>query len=667
MRLNSSVLLRLGAVVAASALVMLSARVDWGEAWPSIGPEGGTVRALAFDRLDAGILYAGTLKGGVFRSLDGAQTWQRANAGLAGMTVVDIAVGPLTPSRVFAATDAAGVFRSADRGLMWRACNAGVDVPALRAIAIDPAHPAVLLAASFGGGIYRSDDACASWRTFSAGLGESFVLALAADTRSPGTFYAGTQGGLFRLAADAARWVALGDPAWYVQDMVLAPDREAIHIAVPGEGVLTSLDAGRTWLRSNEGLTDLMVAGLDIAPGGEVYAQTQSGKLFRSSDGARSWHGIESWPSQAPVETLAIDPGAADHLYAGTDFAGVRTSRDGGKRWQAVNRGLHNLQIETLAAGAAADGGDVPALYAGSRYSGLFRSIDGGLTWQSGRGLPDPRVSAILADPLRPSRVYAAVGRGQLFVSDDRGAVWSALGPAKGLGSPLHALAGHPLAAGVLLAGGASGRLFGSQDGGQHWRSVADFPGAMIQHIVFDPVRSDTVYLGTNRGIYVRETGSAPWLPANAGLLHDDVQALAIDPVHPNVIFAATYGGGVHRSEDAGAHWQARNAGLTDLHLRTIALDPAAPDTLYAGSRSGRIFRSDDGGSHWRIINDHTDLPPITTLVLDPAQPRRIFAATAGNSVVAETQPSGWTWVGAIFAALVAARMLLARPVAKQR
>lgn len=659
MSLRSELPLGTSLVIAAwAAFVLWACSAGWSGGWTSIGPEGGSVRTIAFDRLDARVLYAGTLKGGVFRSLDGAQTWQRANAGLAGVTVVDIAAGPLTPSRLFAATDSQGVFRSADRGRTWQACNAGLDMPALRAIVIDPTNPAALLVASFGGGIYRSDDACESWQAHSAGLNDAFVNVLATDVRAPGTIYAGTGAGLYRLRPGSSRWVEIGVPTWYVQDVLVDPTSGAILVALPGDGVLVSRDDGKTWADASLGLGDIMVTGLARASGGTLYARTQSGEMFRSADGARSWQAVEAWRRGTPIETLTTDARLPGQILAGTGFAGVETSGDDGASWRGANRGLHNVQVEALVIDPGSTNDLPQVLHVGSRYSGAFRSVDGGRSWEAGRGILDAWVSAVVPDPVLRSNVHAVTGRGLVFVSHDRGAHWLAVG--QGVGSPLLALAVHPRSAGFMLAGGGAGQLFVTRDGGQHWTSVADFSGALIQHIVFDPPDPDTVYVATSKGIYKGDVGGANWRALNTGLQQPDIQALAIDPLSSAVLYAASYGGGVLRSADGGEHWRPINAGLSDPFMRAIVIDPEDSTRLYAGGRSGRIFRSDDAGQSWRNISKGADLPSITVLALDPAQPRSVFAATAGNSVVLETQTSGWAWIAALVATIVLASALLA-------
>jgi len=68
------------------------------------------------------------------------------------------------------------------------------------------------------------------------------------------------------------------------------------------------------------------------------------------------------------------------------------------------------------------------------------------------------------------------------------------------------------------------------------------------------------------------------------------IQALAIDPVTPATLYAATFGGGVFKSTDGGGVWSGVNTGLTDTDVLALAVDPATPSTLYAGTRDGGVF-----------------------------------------------------------------------------
>ena len=68
-------------------------------------------------------LFAGT-PGGVFRSVDGGDTWEEINQGLTNTNVRALVVSPAfaIDDTLFAGTNG-GVFRSTDRGDTWQEIN----------------------------------------------------------------------------------------------------------------------------------------------------------------------------------------------------------------------------------------------------------------------------------------------------------------------------------------------------------------------------------------------------------------------------------------------------------------------------------------------------------------------------------------------------------------
>ncbi len=75
-----------------------------GDNWGSIGPDGGSITALAIDPVTPSILYAGTDGGGVFKSANGGDNWIAVNTGLINNQVRALAIDPVTPSTLYAGT-----------------------------------------------------------------------------------------------------------------------------------------------------------------------------------------------------------------------------------------------------------------------------------------------------------------------------------------------------------------------------------------------------------------------------------------------------------------------------------------------------------------------------------------------------------------------------------
>src|SRR5689334_8799774 len=87
------------------AMLLLSARVIAQPAWQPLGPDGGTVRSLAFDPQNSDRIFLGTSAGNLYLSSDNGKSWARfAHLGSAAEMVLDhIVVDPVDPKNIFVA------------------------------------------------------------------------------------------------------------------------------------------------------------------------------------------------------------------------------------------------------------------------------------------------------------------------------------------------------------------------------------------------------------------------------------------------------------------------------------------------------------------------------------------------------------------------------------
>ncbi len=114
------------------------------------------------------------------------------------------------------------------------------------------------------------------------------------------------------------------------------------------------------------------------------------------------------------------------------------------------------------------------------------------------------------------------------------------------------------------------------------------------------------------------------------------INALAVDPQTPDIIYAGT-GGGVFKSTDGGASWSAINNGLTNTYVNALALDPQTPTIIYAGTGGGSVFKTTDGGVSWSAIKHGLTNTDVNALALDPQTPAIIYAGTWGGGVFKST------------------------------
>lgn len=103
-------------------------------------------------------------------------------------------------------------------------------------------------------------------------------------------------------------------------------------------------------------------------------------------------------------------------------------------------------------------------------------------------------------------------------------------------------------------------------------------------------------------------------------------QILAIDPRNKNHLYAATSGNGILVSWNGCQTWTGSNYGLGSLFVNAIAIDPNHPDMMYAGTDGG-AYVSFDGGKTWgEIIDGLLGATVVYSIVVD--KDSNVYAAT---------------------------------------
>jgi len=161
---------------------------------------------------EPGVLWAGTIPGGLFRSRDRGQSWQLIRSlwdrperlewtggGYDHPGIHSILVDPRNPARVTLGISCGGVWVTEDAGETWRVSATGMRFPFMppemqenpniqdpHCIVACAARPETLWAQHHCG-IYRSVDAAATWTEITDVAPSSFGFAVAVHPRDPDT------------------------------------------------------------------------------------------------------------------------------------------------------------------------------------------------------------------------------------------------------------------------------------------------------------------------------------------------------------------------------------------------------------------------------------------------------------------------------------------------
>ena len=104
---------------------------------------------------------------GVYKTTDGAQSWNAVNTGL-DLKTNDLQMDPLVPNTLYAATES-GVYKTTDGGGNWQLASTGLPNGPVIDLALDPVNPLMLYAIT-PKHVYRTKDGAGHWYQVDLGL-----------------------------------------------------------------------------------------------------------------------------------------------------------------------------------------------------------------------------------------------------------------------------------------------------------------------------------------------------------------------------------------------------------------------------------------------------------------------------------------------------------------
>jgi len=461
--------------------------------WNQVALAGYTPGSFAVDPSNPAIIYvsyggfwANASPGGVYRTLDGGETWSPISDGL---TNADVRCLAITPSAVYAATSDRWVFRLPPGETQWVQTNTTAVPGRAQVIAAHPLDPGVVYASSFlePSGIYKSNDGGENWAPIDEGLANRAVTAIAIDPNQPSSLFVSPfSAGIFQSQNGGATWTprCAGTGITFFNIATPAQDPNTFFASYNSASnrVIKSEDGGMNWLpRSN---------GLIVAPGvltrhptapQTMYAGCPFG-VWKTENGGENWTGMSDglpldYFHGGPhgIQSIVADSRDGRILYAGT-ATGVYVYDPQTNYWGERNEGISGSRFVNS---IVVDPLDPDILYIGTSILGnsvttpVWKSIDGGFHWTpASEGIPPTWAQTLAIDPSNPLVLYAGTGSG-IYKTIDGGRTWSSIG-GEDINYPyIDFIAIHPQNSFIIYAGvrGSKG-VYRSLDGGQSWESI---------------------------------------------------------------------------------------------------------------------------------------------------------------------------------------------------
>jgi len=376
------------------------------------------------------------------------------------------------------------------------------------AIAVSPSNKNEVYAGGIN--IWKSTDGGVSWNISTHwfyDLGGLYPY-VHADQHSldffGNTLLAGCDGGIFKSTDFGTSWTDISAGIEITQFYRMAGTPTEPYMLMGG-----SQDNGCNRLKNGIWTHVLGADGMEVAihPGNTqiVYAESQNGGINRSFDGGDNFMnavgnitGSGNW-----ITPYMLDPNNPNTIYAG--YEDVWKSTTGGTVWSKISNftGTDNIGILNVAPSNS------NVIYA-TKGNTLYKTTDGGTLWTNiSTGLPaGVWMTYLTIHPTNPNKIWIT---------------FSGFSPVN--------------------------KVFKSIDGGATWTNyTSNLPNLPVNCIIAQIGSPDGVYIGTDIGVFYRDTTLINWQPYWNGLPNVIADELEIN-YGAGKIRAATFGRGMWESD----------------------------------------------------------------------------------------------------------------------
>jgi photosystem II stability/assembly factor-like uncharacterized protein len=342
-------------------------------------------------------------------------------------------------------------------------------------------------------------------------------------------------------------------------------------------GIWQSVDGGNNWINHNTTLQITQFSGCDMDPldRNRAYGGTQD-------NGTNGWSGSVGWPHVdfgdggfALIDQ--VNPNNLVHTYYNqtANLLGVGYTTAGFATTQGNYDGSFADDPATTTDGNGIGFNDRVLFYAPLH---LDRGVHDTLYYGTNKLY---KADTFFSFPNQTPNIFTALGTG---------ATGQDLAPPNGALSAIETVASIGMDAQTIYTGSSNGHVFKSTNGGVSFSELDNVPGAIAQYvsdIVVNPRNALIVFearagfTGAVPSHSVRKSidGGLTWGDASIGLPDIPVNALSFDPVAPNTIWAGT-DVGVFLSSDGGATWNPYSNGLPNVAIFDIKSNHATDSIL---------------------------------------------------------------------------------------
>ncbi len=617
---------------------------------------------------------------GVFRTTDGGKSWKHVLKVSANTGATDLSMDPTNPRILYAAmwnhgrkpwfihsggTDG-GIFKSVDGGDNWEKLSGGLpEMIGKIGVDVSASNPnriyAIIEAEPDKGGLWRSDDAGKTWKLINGHRvlhsRAWYYIHITADPVDEDTVY--VMNVPMMKSVDAGKtWTKMTTPHSDHHDQWINPHNNRNMINANDGGATVTFDGGETWSSiMNQPTGQFYRISTDNLSPFRIYGgQQDNSTVAIASESNHGGIGVPDYFAVGGGESahIAFDPDDPTLIYA-TTINGTLTEYDHSTRltryiipFPVMVYGMDSRDLKYRSnwnAPVAVSPHDPSIIYYGTQL--LLKSTDRGASWteispdltrndpekqgRNGGPLTPENVGAefyntiyyIVESPHEENLIWVGSDDGLVHLTRDGGANWENVSPKHPGEAMINAIeiSPHDKATAYLAVTGyklddSKPYIYKTSDHGKHWKRIdKGLPqDAFVRVVREDPKQPGLLYAGTELGMFVSYNGGEDWKSLDLNLPPVPITDLSL---RQDKLVAATQGRGFWVLDDLFVVRQAAN-GFADkpLHLFT-------PGTISMGSGGGSAgaFEGENpkrGVPLYYTIGEETD-EALTIEILDDA------------------------------------------------
>ncbi len=650
--------------------------------WTQQGPGniGGRVNTIEVNPQNPNEIMLGYSLGGIFKTINRGITWYPVFDDQITLSLSDITYDPNNPSIVYAGTGdlnisgypvtGNGVYKSVDGGETW-AQSGLTEAGIIAEIVVSHQNSDIVYAASMGvpfdlnpdRGLYKSTDGGETWAQMLSINSYTGIIDIEVSTTDDDIIY-------------AASW-----------SRVSAYTQNFLSSAITR--ILKSTDGGETWDFLSDDLPtgSLVRPGLAMFPDDHDLVYAMFSKyiddedeeaectggyyiegIYKTEDGGDSWDPLDlsfntGWDCDVVggfswyFGTIKVNPSNPDDIFV--LGIGMQRSRNGGASWEEatppwwwyeVHADKHDLVFSGSEMLLATDGG-------------VYRSfIDFG-EWEDIEDIVATQFYRVATSPARPDLYFGgSQDNGTTGGNADDIDDWPRIFGGDGFG-----VAFHPTDTTIMYAETQRGRIYrleNNEFGFESYRltdTLSD-EGRVNWDMPYLIGAADPsiVYCGREKVWRTINQEQDLWEAMSPVLIDEDfvteatshnISALAQSTVNPDMFFVGTSDGYLWRTLDDGEHWEKVGNDMPERYFSDVRPSPNDASRVYVSitgyednDNTPYIYMSQDSGRTY--IQIAGDMPQIAVndILIPPDQDTEDVIVIATDAGVYVTTDTGATW-----------------------